>query len=65
MKAAVGDRVVVASRHVAEPKREGEIREVRGPDGSPPWLVRWDGRDEESLYFPGSDSVVTHSRQTD
>lgn len=59
MKAAVGDRVVVASRHVDEPAREGEVREVRGPDGDPPWVVRWSGRGEESLYFPGSDTVVS------
>ena len=65
MKAAVGDHVVVASRRVDEPAREGEVREVRGADGSPPWLVRWSGRDEETLYFPGSDTVVSHAGDKD
>ncbi|MFC4555331.1 DUF1918 domain-containing protein [Georgenia faecalis] len=58
MKANVGDRVVVASRRVDEPTREGEVVEVRGAAGDPPWVVRWAGRGEESLYFPGSDTVV-------
>ncbi|RDI65944.1 uncharacterized protein DUF1918 [Nocardia pseudobrasiliensis] len=39
------------------PEQTGEIIEVRGADGSPPYLVRFgDGR--ESLVFPGPDCVV-------
>ena len=35
----------------------GQIVEVRGPDGQPPYLVRHpDGH--ESLVFPGPDAVV-------
>ena len=37
MKAAVGDRLVVHSVHVDGPVRDGEIVEVRGPDGVPPY----------------------------
>lgn len=52
MEAQVGDRIVIHSLHVGEPPRDGEIIEVRGPDGGPPYLVRWsDGH--ESLVYPG------------
>jgi hypothetical protein len=60
MKAQVGDQLVITSHHVGEPERAAEILEVRGPNGEPPYLVRWnDGR--ESLSFPGSDASIRHS----
>ncbi len=59
VKAAVGDRLVVRSTHVDGPVRDGKVVEVRGADGDPPFVVRWeDGH--EGLYFPGSDTVVHH-----
>ena len=34
--------------------------EVRGPNGEPPYLVRWsDGH--EGLMFPGSDAHIDHT----
>jgi len=52
MKAAVGDRLVISATHVDGPVRDGEVIEVRGPDGGPPYLVRWsDGH--EGLVYPG------------
>jgi hypothetical protein len=60
MKAQVGDMLVVTSHHVGEPDRTGEVLEVRGPDGGPPYLVRWDDSGEEGLVFPGSDARVKH-----
>jgi hypothetical protein len=60
MQAAVGDRIVVRSRHVGEPARDGEIVEVRGGDGGPPFLVRWSDDGHEGLFFPGPDSIVEH-----
>lgn len=57
MHASVGDRLVVESNKVDSPRREGEIVEVRGDDGGPPFLVRWsDGH--EGLTFPGPDAHV-------
>ena len=57
MKARVGDRLVVESNTVGSSRREGEILEVRGTDGRPPYLVRWsDGH--EGLSFPGPDAHV-------
>ena len=59
MKAAVGDRLVVNATHVDGPVRDGEVIEVRGEKGDPPYVVRWsDGH--EGLYFPGPDAAVQH-----
>lgn len=59
MKASVGDRLVVKATHVDGPTRDGEVVEVRGADGAPPYVVRWaDGH--EGLYFPGPDTAVVH-----
>lgn len=63
MKAAVGDRIVVRAAHVDEPNRDGEILEVRGPDGAPPFLVRWSDTGHEGLYFPGADAVIHHEEK--
>lgn len=57
MKAQVGDRLVVESNHVDAPRREGEVLEVRGEDGGPPFVVRWsDGH--EGVVYPGPDAHV-------
>ena len=57
MRASVGDGLVVEGRKVDDARREGEVLEVRGEDGAPPYLVRWsDGH--EALTFPGPDAHV-------
>ena len=57
MHAHVGDRLVVEGGKVDAPRREGEVLEVRGADGSPPYVVRWaDGH--EGLTFPGPDAHI-------
>ncbi|TYL50003.1 DUF1918 domain-containing protein [Nocardioides sp. BGMRC 2183] len=57
MQASVGDRLVVESNKVDTPRREGEILEVHGDEGSPPYVVRWsDGH--EGLTFPGPDAHI-------
>jgi hypothetical protein len=57
MKAAIGDHLVINASHVDGQVRSGEVVEVRGSDGGPPYLVRWsDGR--EGLVFPGPDASV-------
>jgi hypothetical protein len=57
MYASVGDRLHVHSRSVGLDERRGEITEVKGPDGAPPYVVRFeDGR--ESLVYPGPDCVI-------
>ena len=59
MQAKVGEKLILKSHHVGEPERTGEILEVRGEEGGPPFLVRFeDGH--EGLVFPGPDAVVDH-----
>jgi len=48
---------MVDGRKVGDQPREGEIVEVRGQDGAPPYVVRWtDGH--EGLTYPGTDAHV-------
>ncbi|WP_084223219.1 DUF1918 domain-containing protein [Kitasatospora cheerisanensis] len=59
MQATVGDHVHMYSRSVGMTDRKGEIVEVRGTDGAPPYLVRFeDGH--AGLVYPGPDCVVEH-----
>jgi len=60
MQATVGDHLIVHGRIVGQTDRTGEIIDVRGQDGAPPYLVRFsDGH--ESVIFPGPDCVVEHT----
>jgi len=55
--ATVGDRIRVHGRTVGSGEQTGEIVEVRGEHGQPPYLVKFtDGH--EGLIFPGSDCEV-------
>ena len=57
MKAHQGDRIILAASHIEEATRDGEVLEVRGKDGEPPYLVRWtDGH--TGLLYPGPGSVL-------
>lgn len=60
MYGSIHDRITALSPHVGEPNRDGEILEVRGADGTPPYLVRWSDTGHEGLFFPESDAVVQH-----
>ena len=57
MHASVGDRLLVEGHTVGERRREGEVVEVRGEDGGPPYVVRWDDG-HEGLCYPGADAHV-------
>jgi hypothetical protein len=57
MHAHVGDRLVIEGGKVDAPRRIGEVVEVRGVDGGPPYVVKWeDGH--EGLTFPGPDAHI-------
>jgi hypothetical protein len=57
MEATVGDRLHVRGNAVGHPDKIGEIVEIRGAAGSPPYQVRFeDGH--TCLVFPGPDAVV-------
>jgi len=54
MQAASGDRLRVRGHMVGQSERVGEIVEVRGAGGNPPYLVRFDDG-YTSLVFAGPD----------
>ena len=57
MHANVGDHLMVEGHTVGQGRREGEVVEVRGDDGTPPYVVHWtDGH--EGLVYPGPDAHV-------
>lgn len=53
MQATVGDRVLVPGRRIDAVARHGEIVEVHGGNGAPPYP---DGG--EALIFPGPDTII-------
>ena len=57
MQAAVGDRLHIHGHAVGDPDRMGEIVEVKGQQGAPPYLVRFDDG-HTRLVFPGPDAVI-------
>lgn len=57
MKATAGETLHVHSRTISEPDRTGVILEVRGENGEPPYLVRFDDG-HERLVYPGTDCEV-------
>jgi Domain of unknown function (DUF1918) len=59
MQAVVGDRLHVHGNAVGQPDKGGEIVEVHGGAGEPPYLVRFDDG-HTGLVFPGPDAVVEH-----
>ncbi|MFJ1680894.1 DUF1918 domain-containing protein [Streptomyces sp. NPDC088251] len=57
MRASVGDHIHMYSRSVGQTDRRGEIVEVRGSDGEPPYVVKFeDGH--SGLVHPGPDCVI-------
>jgi hypothetical protein len=60
VEARVGDRIVVHSTHQGEAERTGEVLEVRGAAGAPPYLVRWSPDGHTGLFFPAGTCTVVH-----
>lgn len=57
MKAHPGDRIILAASHIDQATRHGEVIEVRGKDGDPPYLIRWaDGH--TGLLYPGPGAIL-------
>jgi len=59
MQAAVGDRLHIRGSSVGQPDKCGEIVEVHGKAGEPPYLVRFDDG-HTGLVFPGPDALIEH-----
>jgi hypothetical protein len=62
MQAAIGDRLHVHGNSVGQPDKTGDIVEVKGVAGAPPYLVRFDDG-HTGLVFPGPDAVVERGRR--
>jgi hypothetical protein len=60
MQAQAGDRLIIKGHYIGEPDRDAEILEVRGPGGTPPFVVRWEEDGRTGILFPGPDAVVEH-----
>lgn len=58
LHARVGDRLVVRGRSPGDPDRDAAILEVRGQDGTPPYLVRWSDTGHVALVIPGPEAFV-------
>jgi hypothetical protein len=64
MEATIGDQLCIHGSSVGHPDKHGEIIEVRGTRGEPPYLVRFsDG--QTRLVFPGPDAVIIPRQRTD
>ena len=64
MFATVGDELIVEGHRIGEPRHAGKVEEVRGDNGGPPYLVRWDDTGRSTLLFPGPDSRIEHLNGT-
>jgi hypothetical protein len=64
MEATIGDQIRIHGSCVGHPDKDGEIVEVRGTRGEPPYLVRFaDG--QTRLLFPGPDAVIIPRQRND
>ena len=64
MEATIGDQIRIHGSAVGHPDKDGEIVEVRGARGEPPYLVRFvDG--QTRLLFPGPDAIIIPRQRTD
>ena len=59
MHAQIGERILIRSNQVGLPPHSGEITEIRGASGGPPYYVHFDDG-HEALVFPGPDCEVVH-----
>lgn len=57
MRAKTGDWLHIHGRHVGNPEKVGQILEVHGETGAPPYRVRFDDG-HETIVYPGPDAVV-------
>lgn len=62
MHAQVGDWLIVRSHTEGRHDRRAEIVGT-GPEGAPPYTVRWTDDDREALVFPGPDAQVMTAAQ--
>jgi hypothetical protein len=59
MRATAGDQITISTRQADARKRAGQIVEVLGVDGGPPYVVHWADGGHSGLLFPGPDAQIT------
>jgi ribosomal protein L35AE/L33A len=59
VEATIGDRICLRGNTVGHADKHGEIVEVHGDKGEPPYLVRFEDG-QTRLMFPGPDAVIEH-----
>jgi hypothetical protein len=64
MHAVAGDRIAIPGTRVGEAGRAGQVIEVRGRDGSPPYLVQWDDG-HQGVCWPGPETRIQHAGHLD
>jgi hypothetical protein len=70
MQAQVGDELTVTGHRPGDEQRHGEIIEIQGENGSPPYLVRWQDGTESVVFLRdqtrgSSRQLVTQVRAAD
>lgn len=60
MRAQVGDWLIVEGTHLDDHRRKGQITDVRGPNGQPPYMVHWLDNGHVTFFFPGPDTHIEH-----
>lgn len=63
MKAKVGDWLVMKGTTIDRHEVRGLITEVRTSDGSPPYVVHWQGSDHDTTVFPGADAIIVTAQE--
>jgi hypothetical protein len=61
MQAKVGDELTVKGRRQGDTERHGEIVDIIGTEGAPPYLVRWLDGYESVLFLSDDTTVVEHN----
>ncbi len=61
--ASTGDWLLVRARTDSTHGRRGQILQVRGAHGGPPYLVHWADTGAQALVFPGPDAQVLTEAQ--
>ena len=65
MKAALGDRIVIATNRLDQHPRDGKVVRLHHPDGTPPYDVEWSDTGRTAVVFPGPDARVEHFTEGD
>jgi hypothetical protein len=65
MNAHTGDEIVIKAHHVGDRDRVALVLDVRGNDGSPPYVIEWADVPGQHLFWPGQDAQIREHDGTD